>query len=300
MRKSIQLTANACDKQKLTDFRQSQHNLKCVKKAFRKAQLSKKRNNAKNEKEVIAAHVEFIETAQKQLKRAQNILPKLKCNKEKIEYFLNHAQRQIEQIQRRVIQKETIPHAEKVFSLFKPYSRWISKGKAGVPVEFGLPLSIVEDQHQFILNYKIMFKESDKEIAVPLTIDTKEKFHSLSSCSFDKGYHSPENQKELISIIDKVIMPKKGRLSKERQEIEYSSEFKKAKQRHSAVESAINCLGHHGLDLCLDYGIDGFERYIGLAIVGRNIQQVGNYLLQNIQKVKKRQKHLYTKTQSAA
>jgi hypothetical protein len=33
---------------------------------------------------------------------------------------------------------ETIPHEEKVFSLFQPHTEWISKGKAGVPVELGL------------------------------------------------------------------------------------------------------------------------------------------------------------------
>ena len=40
-----------------------------------------------------------------------------------------------------------------------------------------------------------------------------------------------------------------------------------ARQQHSAVESAINALGVHGLD--------GFKRYVALAVVARNIQRLG-------------------------
>ena len=36
-----------------------------------------------------------------------------------------------DQIRRRVLEGETIPHEEKLFSLFEPHTRWIMKGKAG-------------------------------------------------------------------------------------------------------------------------------------------------------------------------
>ena len=51
-----------------------------------------------------------------------------------------HTQRQIEQVDRRLLQGETIPHEEKVFSVFEEHTRWISKGKAGVAVELGVPV----------------------------------------------------------------------------------------------------------------------------------------------------------------
>ena len=31
----------------------------------------------------------------------------------------------------------------------------------------------------------------------------------------------------------------------------------------------------HGLDKCLDHGIEAFERYVGLAVLSRNIQKLG-------------------------
>jgi len=70
-------------------------------------------------------------------------------------------------------------------------------------------------------------------------------------------------------------MPKKGRLSLADKEREYSSEFIEARQKHSAVESAINALGVHGLGMCPDNGIDGFKRYVALAVVSRNILRLG-------------------------
>ena len=40
------------------------------------------------------------------------------------------ALRQIDQVERRLVRGETIPHEEKVFSIFEEHTRWVSKGKA--------------------------------------------------------------------------------------------------------------------------------------------------------------------------
>ncbi len=94
------------------------------------------------------------------------------------------------------------------------------------------------------------------------------------SCSFDKGFHSKANQTDLKVLLEQVVLPKKGKLSKVDQAREYAPAFKQAKKQHSAVESAINALEVHGLDKCLDHGIDGFERYVGLAVLSRNIRHL--------------------------
>ncbi|PTR04619.1 hypothetical protein C8R30_103137 [Nitrosomonas nitrosa] len=49
---------------------------------------------------------------------------------------------------------------------------------------------------------------------------------------------------------------------------------------YAAVESAINALEVHGLDKCPNYGIEGFKRYVALAIVARNIRRIGDILWQ--------------------
>ena len=123
-----------------------------------------------------------------------------------------------------------------------------------------------------------MEKETDDQVAVPMVSKTKAAFSTLASCSFDKGFHSPENQQILSEVLDVVALKRKGKLSAKVQEIESSEAFKKARHKHSAVESAINALEVHGLNQCPDHGIDGFKRYVALAVVTRNIHRIGAIL----------------------
>jgi hypothetical protein len=193
---------------------------------------------------------------------------------------MRHAERQIDQIDRRVLQGQHIPHEEKVFSLFQPHTEWISKGKAGVPVELGLRVCVVEDQHRFILNHQVMQGTTDDAVAVSIVEETKQRFGTLRSVSMDKGFHSKDNQVKIREIVNLVVIPKKGRLSVADRAIESGPEFVRLRQEHSAVESAINALEQHGLDVCPDHGIVGFKRYVALAVVARNVQRLGAILRQ--------------------
>jgi transposase, IS5 family len=55
-------------------------------------------------------------------------------------------------------------------------------------------------------------------------------------------------------------------------------EFVEARRQHAAVESGIAALENHGLDRCLDNGLRGFQRYVALAVVARNLQVLGTIL----------------------
>ena len=198
-----------------------------------------------------------------------------------------HARRQIDQVRRRVIDGEKIPHDEKVFSIFEEHTEWISKGKAGVPQQLGIRVCIVRDQFGFILQHKVMENTTDDKVAVSIIFDAKQKFKNIKSCSFDKGFHSPTNQKELAKILDTVILPFKGRLSEKRKTIEYSDEFLEARKKHSAVESSIGALQNHGLKKCPDHGIHGFKKYVSMGMLAMNLQILGHAIQQ---KELKRQK----------
>jgi len=56
-----------------------------------------------------------------------------------------------------------------------------------------------------------MQNETDDKIAVLIIEETIRRFSDFRSCSFDKGFHSPKNQEELSAILDKTILPRKGR-----------------------------------------------------------------------------------------
>ena len=77
-----------------------------------------------------------------------------------------------------------------------------------------------------------------------------------------------------------MVLPKKGRLSVEEKEIEDSEYFVEQRRKHSAVDSGINALENHGVDRCPDHGIEGFERYVALGVLARNLQKMGHIIQQ--------------------
>ncbi len=294
MRKVITLTAQWCDSHDVSDWRQHKYNVRHVKRLMRTAQNSKRskaqseEQQKKNAARIMVAHQEYLDVAQHYLDKAKATLAMFVQRgyanqfdvvaKLGIEGFMDHAKRQIDQTKRRVIGGETIAHDEKVFSIFEPHTEWISKGKAGVPVELGVKVCILEDQHQFILHHRVMEKKTDDQVTVSMVDEAKKRFPNLNACSFDKGFHSPENQATLKAQLELVALPRKGKLSQQAEAVEQSEEFIKARRAHSAVESAINALEVHGLDMCRDHGIDGFKRYVALAVVTRNIHRIGAIL----------------------
>lgn len=308
-RKVIELTSRI---EGIEGWRQKGYNLRKVKRLFRRAQNTKRSNardparKAAKEKDIIKAHRKYIMEVEYYLDKAQESLAALTGRRKRaggkrlleIEKFINHGRTLIGQIRRRVIGGERIAHEEKIFSVFEDYTEWISKGKAGVAQELGLKVCILEDQHGFILSHKVMRKQTDEEIAVEMAAAAKAKHPALKECSFDKGFHSPRNQEQLAAILDRVILPKKGRLSAKDARVEHSEVFVQARRKHSAVESAISAMENHGLDRCLDFGIVGFERYVAIAVVARNLQVLGNYLLEGERKSRARREK-YNRTRAA-
>jgi len=305
LRKIIVLIVSLCDSLGLTGWRKSADYLRRVKKILLRIQRlnnskpKKPKNIEKKAKLKILLHTAYIALAEYLIKKAQktiasisspNIFIQLKIDE--IKNYIAHAERQVDQIRRRVIKNEKIPHKEKVFSIFEEYTEWLSKGKMGVIAELGLNICIVKDQFGFILHHIVMQNKSDVDVAVPIISETIEKFPNFSSCSFDKGFHSTDNQTKLAALLDEVTLPRKGRLSQPDKEIENTKEFKEARKKHPAVESSINALGKSGLDRCPDHGIDGFKRYVALGILARNIQILGNAVQQQRLNLKTKRKKI--------
>ena len=150
-----------------------------VKKLFNKVRLTRR---AKRHPERVAAYVArcrtLVERAEATLDTLRNEgVAELTCRS--IVGLAAHARRQIDQVERRLLCGETIPHEEKVFSIFEGHTRWISKGKSGTPVELGVPVALIEDQYGFILHHKILWEGEDVYVAVPMV---QERRHCIRRC----------------------------------------------------------------------------------------------------------------------
>ncbi len=292
VRQVIATSAGWCEEAGLSDWRQHAYNVRCLKKAYRRTQQVK-RSRAQDEAKRAAREDDIRQAHEAYLALAENVLARARVTRltlievhqyptarfTALDDYVAHAERQIDQVRRRVLEGERIPHAEKVFSIFEPHTEWITKGKAGVPVELGLRVLVSEDQYGFILSHRVMVRETDDQVAVPVVEDLAKRFPNLHSVSLDKGFHSPANQQRLAEVVPLPVLPKKGKCNATEAAREADPEFRRLRRRHSAVESAINALEAHGLDRCPDHGLDGFKRYVALAVVGRNLHRLGGFLL---------------------
>ncbi len=178
VRKTMEECAVLCEPFGHSLWRQYRYNIRQFKKLYRKAQKLKhstSKDEAKQQRQlerVQQAHQALIESAQKVEDRARQTRELLRHKYglfnlalAKLDGYLDHVNRQIDQIRRRVLEGEKIPHAEKVFSIFQPHTEWVSKGKAGVPVELGLRVCIMADSDSFILHHQVMEKQTDDKVA---------------------------------------------------------------------------------------------------------------------------------------
>jgi len=280
--KVINLAGQGLSSLGIPGLRQYKSQREKLKKLYNKARNSKKHKKGQS---MENAHQAYIEAAQQALAKIDEKLEALSSNNillashQAIAQFRTYATTLMDQIDRRVLQGETIPHNEKIFSLFQPHTEWIVKGKSGVPFELGIKVAIVQDQHQFILHHQVMEKQQDADIAVSVAQAVKERYGEIDSMSYDRGFWSADNESKLLEMVRKVVLPKKGYLDKKRQEIESEKEHVALRMKHSAVESGINALQVHGLKKVPDSGIEGYKRYVALGVLGYNIHKLGSILL---------------------
>ena len=212
--------------------------------------------------------------------------------RERVEERLAMGVTLLDQVRERLLEGQQIPAQKKIYSVFEPHTRWISKGKAGCPQELGVPVAILENRYQFILGHRVLWEESDVDAALPLVRDCQERWPELCAVSFDRGFR---NRQTLDQILKLNVLPAKGRLAAEAQERENAPEFLAASKQHSAVESGIHHLECHGLDRVRTHGATGFARTVALSILAANIHRLGKLLLAKDHRRKKRKRRTQLK-----
>ncbi len=200
---------------------------------------------------------------------------------EALAYFHRMLDKHLDLVTRRLLHEETIPSHEKVFSLFEPHTEWIQKGKQRPNVELGHRLLVVTDQHQLIQDYDVPVGGADVDQSVPVADRLLGRYGagSLASLSFDKGFTRAEDRDLLSLYVPTVVMPQRGKKNAAATEREREKKFVALRKQHSAVESEINSLEQHGLNRCLDVGLDGYRRYVGYGVMSYNLHVIGRELL---------------------
>lgn len=244
------------------------------------------KNKDQRVKTLSAEYLQIAEELSAKLSASRLMIPEQCANAldhvlcEKLGYFHTMMEKQMDLLDRRVLQGQSIPASEKVYSLFEAHTEWINKGKAHPAVELGHRVLIATEQNQLILDYRAPAGlDVNESIGVAERLLAQYGDKSIASMSFDKGFTKAQD-KELIELyIPLVVMPKRGKKTEVQEKQEKQKKFVAMRRAHSAVESAINALEHHGLNRCLDVGIKGFERYVGYGVMAYNLHIIGREVL---------------------
>jgi hypothetical protein len=290
VRKIIDLSVHISRGIDVAGWRQALHLLAKVKKLSRNIERIASRKGPRYEERLKVQYRQLLKLSGKVTKRAHRLLQVARAHKrmtgsalvEELRVFLARTEQVRETARRRVIKGESVPNNEKLFSMFEPHTQLYKRGKAGDPVQFGRLVLVYEDGAGFITHSYVLGRdEHDRDVVVRQTQIVQDRLNgAIEDASFDRGFHTPENQRELATIVSNPCIPKPGVQQSAEQSRNATIAFRQARDRHAGVESAIGALqSGNGLERSRDRTELGFERYVMLGILGRNLHVLGKLVI---------------------
>ncbi|MHB8890288.1 MAG: ISNCY family transposase [Acidobacteriaceae bacterium] len=291
-RKVLELCTELATAFDVPGWRQQAHLLKKIKQQVRLIGRYARSKSEKRKQQVKRSYQKLLGRAAIILNRAGELVQALETGPEldvealaqvaELQVYISRTQHVCGTAHRRVDLGEQVPNSEKLFSIFEPHTQLYKRGKAGTPVQFGRLVLIYEDQAGFVVHHHLLPRDAqDRDVAVEQTRLLQERVNGkIRELSFDSGFHSPENQEQLLALIKHPCLPTLGSQQAAEQWETASVRFRQARQRHAGVESAIGALqSGNGLKRTRDRSLLGFERYVILGILGRNIHTLGKLLI---------------------
>jgi hypothetical protein len=291
-RKIIELCVRLYEVYDIVGWRQHEHLLKKVKQTNRQIGRIAARKGANYKQRMAAQYRKLLGRAEGIFQRANETCKTLENEYEldilaiaqiaEIKRFMGLAKQVCDTARRRVLEDEKVPNEDKLFSIFEPHTQLYRRGKAGESNQYGRLVFVCEDALGFISHHYVMPRDvQDQDVAVEQTRALQERLqHRVEEISLDRGFHSPANQIQLAEVVDHVCLPKPGSKQSLEQMESASVQYHQARQRHPGIESAIGALqSGNGLARCRDVGEVGFERYVALAVLGRNIHALGKLII---------------------
>jgi IS5 family transposase len=291
LRKVLACAGALADVLGVNGWRQHRHLYRKVKRLVREIERTAARKGGGYQQRIQAQYRELLAMAQTLLDRADGLereaLPRgadmnVLSLVAELKVFAERTRQVCGTARRRVLEGETVPNSDKLFSVFETHTQLYKRGKAAEPVQFGRQVLVCEDSVGFITHCHLLPRDGDdRGVVVEQTRQLQKRMNGrIERASFDRGFHSPENQRDLAKIVACACLPMPGIHLSAQQEKDATIEFRQARQSHPGIESAINALqAGNGLERCRDRSETGFNRYIVLGVLGRNLHVLGKILL---------------------
>jgi IS5 family transposase len=247
-------------------------------------------------RELIGIAGQVVENARLILKKTERIhsvdlMAEIAINalRQEIEYYCRLGDQVIDQARRRVIGKERVPNAEKLFSIFETHTDLIKRGKILKPVEFGHKVFLAESAQGLITQYSVLDGNPADEVHVASSLERHKETFGEVPCTYsaDRGFFSANNVRQCQEAgVELVSIPQRGgKKSPSQRAYEKSPAFKKAQRFRAGVEGRISVLFRgRGMKRCLAEGRERFELLVGAAVLANNLMVIARLLLEKQKK----------------
>jgi len=243
-------------------------------------------------RELLRITEEVIQNARQLLQRTENAYGQnvkqdmaIRGLRQELEHYCQLAGKVLNQTRRRVLEGETVPAREKIYSIFEAHTDMIKRGKVNKPVEFGHKVFLAESEQGLITDYEILEgNPNDEEHVAPSLERHQELFgHAPQWYGADRGFASPQNehvcQQAGVALI--AIPQCGGQKTPERAAYEKSASFKKGQRFRAGIEGRISVLFRgRGMKRCFDRGRERFELLVAAAVLANNLLRIATLLHQ--------------------
>jgi len=246
-----------------------------------------RRKGEKARKELKEAYRKLITITQASCAQASRVLkvlggyaddPGAERLLESLEHFVGLVEQGITQATRRVLHDEQVPAAEKILSLFEKHTQIITRQKMGKPREFGRKVLLDEVDGGIISRYEILEEVGREHPHLPASLEAHQEHFGRAPelVAADRGLYSDENERLAREAgIKRIVLPKSGRLSHEREQHEKQRWFRRGFRFRAGIEGRISVLVRtFGLDRCPEHGEEGMSRWVGWGILAHNLRQI--------------------------
>jgi len=250
----------------------------------------RQRTLARKYRDLIRVTTEVIEKAQAVAAAAHKaklaeLLDAIKVEAlcSEVEHFCGLGRRVIDQSERRIFGGESVPAAQKLYSIFETHTDMIKRGKVYKPVEFGHKVLLVESRIGLITDYRVLDGNPvDSDQLLPSVERHLERFGKAPDVlAGDRGFHDSAHCAEVHRRgVNLVAIPQRGgQKSAEQEQFEHSRPFKRAQAFRSGVEGRISVLFRgRGMKRCLWSGPERFELFVAAAVLANNLMVIAAHL----------------------
>jgi hypothetical protein len=219
---------------------------------------------------VRIAESEFLQDFLRTRKRA---VMELMAVAGELKRFLRPMKQVIAQARRSQLEGQTVPAAERVFSIFEPHTELIKRGRREKPVEFGHVMLLCQTPEKFITDYEVFEQRPADCTLTGQVIERHEKLFGRRPevLAADKGF-CPDA--EAYAALEKQV----GTLAIPRRMRDFADKVLRTWQAFRAgIEGTISGLKRaFRLARCFYRGFKHFQGAIGLGVFAHNLIVLAN------------------------